>query len=54
MTEQEVHEIWLKDLFDNPQSARDFAAINEIKALREKIIKLEKKPARTTKKAATK
>lgn len=54
MTEQEVHDIWIKDLFDTPVHPRDFAAVNEIKALREKVAELEKKLATKEKKATTK
>ena len=48
------HEIWLQDLYDNPRHQRDFAAINEINALREKVAELERKLAAKEKKATTK
>lgn len=54
MTEQEIHETWLKDMMDNPVHPRDFAAVNEIKKLRERIAELEKALAAKEKKAATK
>ena len=37
-----LHEELIDNLFEWPTTPRDFAAINEIKALREKLAEIEK------------
>jgi hypothetical protein len=54
MNPLETHETWLNVLFSNPQQPWDFAAITEIKKLREKVAELESKLAQKEKKVAAK
>lgn len=42
MDSKELHEKLIAELLANPQSPREHAAVNEIKALRAKLAELEK------------
>lgn len=48
--EKTVHQQLIDSLFDFPTTVRDHAAVNEIKALRERIAQLEKKKEKKSKK----
>lgn len=52
MNPTELHEQLIKELLENPQTPREHAAVNEIKALRDKLEKYEK--PKQEKKADTK